>query len=209
MNTSAWFETHMIGSPIMAILRGHSVSKSRELAAQAWELGIAHVEIPVQNEQGLEALSAVAADGHARGAFVGAGTVDTVDKVREAVNAGADYTVAPGLDAEVVAASKTFGLPHLPGIATATEIHRARALGLSWMKAFPAESLGPSWFRTITGPFPDIRFVATGGLNADNAQSFLTAGARVAAVGSALADPSQVTRLAALVFDHTKGSERC
>ncbi|WP_238450847.1 hypothetical protein [Micromonospora sp. 4G55] len=60
-------------------------------------------------------------------------------------------------------------------------------------------SLGPPWLRAVAGPLPELRFVATGGIDAGNAADFLAAGARVVAVGSALSDPRQIDRLAALV----------
>lgn len=75
----------------------------------------------------------------------------------------------------------------------------AVSLGLTWVKAFPATWLGPGWFTHIRGPFPGVRFVATGGLHAGNVQDYLDAGVRVAAVGSALEDPAQLERLGALL----------
>jgi len=78
-------------------------------------------------------------------------------------------------------------------------VQAAMHLGLTWLKAFPASVLGTPWFRAMAGPFPDARFVATGGMDATNAGSFLEAGARVVAVGSALEDPAQLPRLAELL----------
>lgn len=72
------------------------------------------------------------------------------------------------------------------------------AAGLTWVKAFPAAWLGPSWFRHIRGPFPQVRFVATGGIDASNAAQFLSAGVRVVAVGSDLDDETQLDHLADL-----------
>ncbi|NEB81742.1 bifunctional 4-hydroxy-2-oxoglutarate aldolase/2-dehydro-3-deoxy-phosphogluconate aldolase, partial [Streptomyces sp. SID14478] len=104
-----------------------------------------------------------------------------------------------GLDAAVASASVAAGLPHLPGVATATDVQAARALGLTWLKAFPASVLGADWFRAMRGPFPEVPFVATGGMDAGNAAAYLSAGARVVAVGSALEDPAQLASLAELL----------
>ncbi|MEU6394124.1 bifunctional 4-hydroxy-2-oxoglutarate aldolase/2-dehydro-3-deoxy-phosphogluconate aldolase [Streptomyces sp. NPDC046939] len=185
--------------PVMAILRGLSPDRSVELAVRAWDLGIECVEVPVQDEAAGRALAAVVAAGRERGKAVGAGTVTSVERLERAVGAGAAFTVAPGLDAEVARASVAAGLPHLPGVATATDVQAARALGLTWLKAFPASVLGVEWFRAMRGPFPEVPFVATGGLDAGNASAYLDAGARVVAVGSALEDPDQLERLAALL----------
>src|SRR5699024_6847497 len=117
----------------------------------------------------------------------------------EAKRAGAAFTVAPGLDTTVVESSHTHGLPHLPGVATPSDIQCAQRLGLSWVKAFPASVLTPHWFAAMRGPFPGLKTVATGGMNATNAPEYLAAGASVVAVGSALEDPGQLSRLADLI----------
>jgi 2-dehydro-3-deoxyphosphogluconate aldolase/(4S)-4-hydroxy-2-oxoglutarate aldolase len=194
------FET-IFTSPIMAILRGFSPDETTRLAWIAWDAGIEAVEVPIGRPEHVAALRAAVGAGKAVGKQVGAGTVISVDQVHAAVRAGATYTVAPGFDPGVLQASTAAGLPHLPGVATATELQRAAAAGCSWVKAFPAMSLGPSWFRDIRGPFPDVKFVATGGITAQTAEEFLDAGASVAAVGSALSDPAQLPALAKIVID--------
>ncbi|MFJ4002357.1 bifunctional 4-hydroxy-2-oxoglutarate aldolase/2-dehydro-3-deoxy-phosphogluconate aldolase [Streptomyces sp. NPDC090023] len=193
------FDRTFARAPVMAILRGMPLEKSVELASRAWDLGIECVEVPVQSREAAEVLAAVAAAGGGRGKPVGAGTVTTAERLAWAVSAGAAFTVAPGLDAEVARASLAAGLPHLPGVATATDVQAARALGLDWLKAFPASVLGPAWFRAMRGPFPEVPFVATGGIDASNAAAYLAAGAKVVAVGSALEDPEQLRALTDLL----------
>jgi 2-dehydro-3-deoxyphosphogluconate aldolase/(4S)-4-hydroxy-2-oxoglutarate aldolase len=181
---------------IMAILRGLPAGETVEMACRAWDLGIRLVEVPVQTPDAMPSLRAAVAAGRERGHPVGAGTVISVEQVREVAASGAAFTVAPGLDPDVAAASAASGLPHLPGVATPSEIQRALRHGLTWLKAFPARALGPDWFAAMRGPFPQIHLVATGGIDARTVPVFLDAGARVAAVGSALADPAQVELLA-------------
>ncbi|MFJ8825590.1 bifunctional 4-hydroxy-2-oxoglutarate aldolase/2-dehydro-3-deoxy-phosphogluconate aldolase [Streptomyces sp. NPDC102467] len=187
------------GAPVMAILRGMPVDKTVELTVRAWELGIRCVEVPVQDKEAGRVLAAVVAAGAERGMPVGAGTVTSAERLDRAVAAGAAFTVAPGLDPDVARASVAAGLPHLPGVATPTDVQAARALGLTWLKAFPASVLGVEWFRAMRGPFPEVPFVATGGMDAGNAAAYLAAGARVVAVGSALEDPAQLPLLAELL----------
>jgi 2-dehydro-3-deoxyphosphogluconate aldolase/(4S)-4-hydroxy-2-oxoglutarate aldolase len=67
------------------------------------------------------------------------------------------------------------GLPHLPGVATPTEVQRAPAAGFGWLKAFPAAQLGAGWITAMHGPFPEARCVATGGIDLSNAAGFLSA----------------------------------
>jgi Entner-Doudoroff aldolase len=199
MDTGSWFDTAFDGRPLMAILRGFDPQRTVELACRAWDLGIEWVEVPIQSEDGVEALAAAVEAGRDRGMGVAAGTVTTRERVRRAADAGASFAVAPGLDPDVAAAGAEDGLPYLPGVATASEIQAAGRLGLRWLKVFPAAALGPQWIRMMLGPFPEARFVATGGADASNAKEFLDAGARVVGVGSALEDPAQLDRLAALL----------
>jgi 2-dehydro-3-deoxyphosphogluconate aldolase/(4S)-4-hydroxy-2-oxoglutarate aldolase len=181
---------------IMAILRGLPERETVDLACRAWDLGIGLVEVPVQTPDALPSLRAAVAAGRERGHRVGAGTVISIEQVGDVAASGAAFTVAPGFDPAVAAASAAAGLPHLPGVATPGEIQQALRNGLTWLKAFPASVLGTGWFAAMRGPFPQIRLVATGGMDAHTAPAYLAAGARVVAVGSALSDPAQVELLA-------------
>lgn len=197
--TNAEFDDLFAGRSLMAIFRGLGAARSLELARRAWELGIDVVELPIQSESDVEALAAVVEAGRAEGRLVGAGTVVATHHVELAASVGAAFTVSPGFDADIVRASIAAGMPPLPGVATPSEVQAAMALGLTWLKAFPASLLGTGWFRAMAGPFPDARFVATGGMDAANAGDFLDAGVRTVAVGSALEDPAQLPALAALL----------
>ena len=192
------FDTLLAG-PVMAVLRGLPPEETVRIARTAWQLGVAAVEVPIGRPEQVPALAAAVAAGRAEGRGVGAGTVLTVEQVAAARVAGAVFTVSPGFDPDVLRASLAADMPHLPGVATPTELHRAVAAGCGWVKVFPASALGPSWFRDIRGPFPDVRLVATGGITAATAADFLRAGADVVGVGSALSDPTQLPSLVALL----------
>jgi 2-dehydro-3-deoxyphosphogluconate aldolase/(4S)-4-hydroxy-2-oxoglutarate aldolase len=193
-----WFEQEFATTRVMVIMRGLGAEESLALAGRAWAAGVRAVEIPIQRPEDVTALNVVAAAATGRGLAVGAGTVVRVDQVDLARRAGAAYTVSPGVDEDVIRASLDAGLPTLPGVATASDIQRCAKLGLGWLKAFPAASLGPGWIKAMHGPFPDARFVATGGVTVATAPGFLAAGARVVSLGSALADPAAVTELSRL-----------
>ncbi|KQQ05529.1 MULTISPECIES: bifunctional 4-hydroxy-2-oxoglutarate aldolase/2-dehydro-3-deoxy-phosphogluconate aldolase [unclassified Rathayibacter] len=197
--TGSWFDGAFADSPIMAILRGTGTDRAVRLAETAWNLGIDSVEVTIQSAEDEEALREVVRRASAQGKSVGAGTVLTREQVRIASDAGASFVVAPGFDPSIVDEAEALGMPVLPGVATPGEVQLAYARGLRWMKAFPAEWLGVGWFGHIRGPFPDVRFVATGGLGAGNVSAFLDAGVRVAAVGSALEDPAQLALLAEIL----------
>jgi 2-dehydro-3-deoxyphosphogluconate aldolase/(4S)-4-hydroxy-2-oxoglutarate aldolase len=196
---AALFEEAFGRLPMMAILRGFDVARTVGISRRAWDVGIELVEVPVQDDTAVAALHAAVEAGAERGAVVGAGTVTTPERVEKAAAAGARFTVAPGFAPEVARASVDAGLPHLPGVATPSEVQRALAAGFSWLKAFPAAQLGPGWVRAMHGPFPEARFVATGGIGLGNAEEFLDAGVSAVALGSALSDPAQYARLPELV----------
>lgn len=198
-DSNIWFNQLFDSTPLMAILRGFGPELSIELATTAWDLGIGCVEVPIQSAEDIEALREVVAVGRERGKPVGAGTVVCLENIVQAQECGAAFSVSPGLDTDIVDASLAAGIPMLPGVATATEVQTANRYGLTWVKAFPASGLGPSWFTTMKGPFPHLNFVATGGLDSNNAAEFLHAGVQVAAIGSALSDPKQLPQLSLLL----------
>ncbi|MBY6414324.1 bifunctional 4-hydroxy-2-oxoglutarate aldolase/2-dehydro-3-deoxy-phosphogluconate aldolase [Rhodococcus sp. BP-252] len=189
---NSWFDQAFSPASVMAILRGFSPARTVELAQRGWDAGIACIEVPIQSPAAVAALVAVAEAAEKRGMMVGAGTVISTELVATARDSGASFTVAPGFDPVVAEASTAAGMPHLPGVATGSDLQSAAALGLGWVKAFPASVLGTEWFAAMKGPFPTMKFVATGGMNARNASDYLRAGADVVAVGSALEDETQI-----------------
>ena len=196
------FSDLLHGRPLIAILRGVAADDAVRISHAVWDSGIGRVELPIQTPEAIEALRAVAAAGAARGEVVGAGTVVNTTLVDVAVDAGAGFTVAPGLDEDVWQASLTAGLPHLPGVATATEVHRAMRLGAEWVKVFPAGALGPTWFTAMRGPFPQARFVATGAIDAGNVGDFLRAGVVAVGVGGSITQPGGVEAIVEAVRHH-------
>lgn len=192
-------ESLFSGRPVMAILRNMDPDKSVSLAEKAWDIGIELVEVPIQSSEAVASLTAVVEAGARRGRTVGSGTVITVEQVRISRDLGVGFTVAPGTDADVINFCRESNMLHLPGVASASEIQAALRLGCTTVKAFPATVLGVEWFKAMRGPFPEIAFVATGGIDALNAADFLAAGASTVAVGSALAEDTQLDLLGALI----------
>ncbi|WP_308407994.1 bifunctional 4-hydroxy-2-oxoglutarate aldolase/2-dehydro-3-deoxy-phosphogluconate aldolase [Streptomyces mayonensis] len=202
-----FFDRAFAGAPLMAVLRGYAPARTVELATRAWDLGVTQVEVPIQDAGAVASLHAAVAAGARRNRGVGAGTVTSPERVRAARRAGAAFTVAPGLHDDVIDLSLDLGLPHLPGVSTPTEVGRAQRRDLHWVKAFPAAQLGPGWVTALRAPFPELRVVATGGIDAGNAAAFLRAGARAVALGSALTDPAQLDRVVPLLPEHGTACE--
>jgi Entner-Doudoroff aldolase len=190
-----FFDRLFAGQRVMAIWRGLPADETVQLSEQLWDAGIDLVEVPIGQPGQEEALAAAVKAASSRGHSVGAGTVVSTGHVERAAAAGAAYTIAPGLNPAVLEASHAAGLPHLPGVATASEVGLARDLGCTWVKVFPASTLGPDWFKAMHGPFPEMRFVATGGVGPDEIDTYLKAGASLIGMGSALADPGNLAKL--------------
>lgn len=118
--------------------------------------------------------------------LVGAGTIRDLDQLAAARHAGASFGVSPVLDRVVLESALNDGLAFMPGAYTPTEVDLAWRSGATFVKLFPASSLGPSHIRELRGPLPEIETVATGGVDAANARSYLDAGAVAVGVGSAI-----------------------
>ena len=105
--------------------------------------------------------------------IVGAGTVINVQQVHDAVDAGAKFIVSPGSDPDVIAEAMKLGVPVTPGVVTPSEIMMGLKLGVKVFKFFPAESYGGlKTIKALSGPFPQIRFIPTGGINQANAAEY-------------------------------------
>jgi 2-dehydro-3-deoxyphosphogluconate aldolase/(4S)-4-hydroxy-2-oxoglutarate aldolase len=116
-------------------------------------------------------------------ALIGAGSVLLPEQVDAAVGAGARFVVSPGLEESVVQRTRESGALPLPGTATASDLMRARVLGLVVVKFFPAEPTGGlAMIKAIAAPFPGMRFVPTGGVNSGNLETYLS-DPRILAVG--------------------------
>lgn len=173
------------------------------LAAALIEGGLAAAEVTFRTPAAADALRAMAA---VPGMVVGAGTVLTPGQVEQAVDAGAQYIVIPGFDAAVVRRAQALGVPVFPGAATATEIQLALNEGLDIVKFFPAGPLGGvTMISALAGPFPQVRFIPTGGVSAATLPDYLAHKAVLAVGGSWMVraqlladrDFATVTKLAA------------
>lgn len=144
--------------------------------------GIRQVEVTLRTPAAVDALRALSG---LDGLLVGAGTVLDPEQVDAVVDAGACFVVSPGLSEGVLAACERRGVDAVPGVATATELMRARSLGLRTVKFFPAESSGgPGAIAAFSSVFPELRFVPTGGIGADRAADYAALPSVVAVGGS-------------------------
>ncbi|HEX4487848.1 MAG TPA: bifunctional 4-hydroxy-2-oxoglutarate aldolase/2-dehydro-3-deoxy-phosphogluconate aldolase [Terriglobales bacterium] len=119
--------------------------------------------------------------------LVGAGTVLDTESCRAALDAGAEFIVSPALDVEVVKLARQHGKITMPGALTPTEVLAAWKSGADFVKVFPCNSVGgPSYIRSLKGPFPQIEFVVTGSVTVENVSQFIAAGVTAVGVGESV-----------------------
>lgn len=105
---------------------------------------------------------------------IGAGTIINLEQAKKAIQAGAKFLVSPGLSVEVAKYAKEIGVAYYPGCVTPTEIMSALELGIDIVKFFPANVYGGlKALKALAGPFPQIKFIPTGGVDASNLAEFL------------------------------------
>jgi 2-dehydro-3-deoxyphosphogluconate aldolase/(4S)-4-hydroxy-2-oxoglutarate aldolase len=123
---------------------------------------------------------------------LGAGTVLDPETARAALLAGAEYIVAPTVNLEVIRLCRRYDKLVMPGAFTPTEILTAWEAGADIVKVFPADVLGPAFFKALRGPLPQIRLMPTGGVDLTTAAAFLKAGACCLGIGGQLVLPQAI-----------------
>jgi len=180
-------------SGVLAVLILESVEAAVPVARALLAGGVDCVELTLRTPVALEALRRIRAE--VPEMMVGAGTILTVEQVREAKAAGAAFGVAPGMNPRVVTAAREAGLSFAPGVCTPTDIELALEQGCRVMKFFPAElSGGLAYLRAIGAPFAHlgVRFIPLGGLGATNAEAYLREESVLALGGSWLATKAAI-----------------
>lgn len=117
---------------------------------------------------------------------IGAGTVLSAESAKQAVDAGAQFIVAPNLSEPVAEFCKKNNLAYFPGALTPTEIEKAWSSGATMVKVFPASQMGPNYFKLIKGPFDQIKLMAVGGISPKNIPDYFSAGASAVALGGSI-----------------------
>jgi 2-dehydro-3-deoxyphosphogluconate aldolase / (4S)-4-hydroxy-2-oxoglutarate aldolase len=151
--------------------------------------GIRIVEVTLDSEGALETIERLRANPELT---VLAGTVRTSADAEAAAAAGAEACVAPALVPETVERCRELGVPAVPGALTPSEIEAALALGVSLVKVFPGNLLGPGYVRGVLAPLAGAALMVSGGVNLSNAREFVDAGAVAVGVGSALTGAADV-----------------
>ena len=176
---------------VIAIVRGVSAQEAVEAAKALYEGGITLIEVTFNQkspETFVDTANAIRSIREQMGdkMLVGAGTVTTPELVQLAADAGAAYIISPDTDPLVIKKTRDLGLVSIPGAYTPTEAKQAYMAGADFVKLFPCVGNAPAYVKAICAPMNHIRFLAVGGVNADNAPDFLKAGALGVGVGGNL-----------------------
>jgi 2-dehydro-3-deoxyphosphogluconate aldolase/(4S)-4-hydroxy-2-oxoglutarate aldolase len=159
-------------SPVIPVLVLEGEADWASLAQAFVGAGLRVLEVTLRTPAALEAIRQMR---RVPGAIVGAGTVLNERQLGEAVEAGSQFIVSPGLTERLGKAVIETGVPYLPGVATAGDIMRGLDLGLDRFKFFPAEASGGiSALKAQSAPFGNVRFCPTGGIRPDNAAEWLS-----------------------------------
>ncbi len=178
-------------APVIPVLIIDDSARAAPLAEALFRGGLRALEVTLRTPAALDSIASMAR--MAPDIIVGAGTLLTPEDVHAAAAAGARFGVSPGFTDSLLDAAKDVGLPMLPGVATPGEAMRALERGLDVLKFYPAgPSGGPPVLAAWATPLPQLRFCPTGGINADNAASYLAVPNVVCVGGSWVAPRSAV-----------------
>src|SRR5437867_3197556 len=176
---------------IVAVVRSPDSEQLVEVARALADGGVSVVEITMTVPNALEVLRQVRT-GLGDRLLLGAGTILDPETARAALLAGAEYIVAPTLSLDVIRLCQRYDKLVMPGAFTPTEILTAWEAGADIVKVFPADVVGPAFFKALRGPLPQIRLMPTGGVDLTTAAAFLKAGACCLGVGGQLVEPTAV-----------------
>lgn len=175
----------LLETPLIAVLRAKQATDYDAVVEVLGQNGVRCVELTLSTPGTIDHLPALIE--HAgKELEIGVGTVTSVTDAQRAIDAGAKYLVTPVINLEIIALALKHRLPVFPGGLTPTELHSAWQAGATAVKVFPAQTVGPKYGSHLRGPFPDLRFVPSGGVGLDDIPAWLRAGATAVSLGGPL-----------------------
>jgi 2-dehydro-3-deoxyphosphogluconate aldolase/(4S)-4-hydroxy-2-oxoglutarate aldolase len=190
---SSEIEKRLRAVPVVPLVEANDPRVAVRTAQALVDGGLTIVEVVLRTEEAFQCLSAIIDS--VPDAVSGAGTVLNAEQAQAAVQAGARFIVSPGLDDGVVEIARKNKLPVYPGVATATELQRARNMGLRTVKFFPAGLAGgPAMLKALGSVFRDMSFMPTGGVSAANLADYLAVPSVIACGGSWLTPKTEIDK---------------
>jgi 2-dehydro-3-deoxyphosphogluconate aldolase/(4S)-4-hydroxy-2-oxoglutarate aldolase len=179
------------GVGVVAVVRLDDAAAGAEVARALADGGVTAIEVTMTVPNAVRLIADLSASlGH--GVLVGAGTVVDAGTAREVIAAGARFVVGPVFRPAVIDACHERDVPMMPGCFSPTEILAAWDAGADVIKVFPATALGPTFFKDIRGPLPQVKLMPTGGVTLANAGEWIRAGAVAIGAGTSLVDRKAV-----------------
>jgi 2-dehydro-3-deoxyphosphogluconate aldolase/(4S)-4-hydroxy-2-oxoglutarate aldolase len=176
--------------PIVPVLVINKVADALPIAEALLAANIRVLEVTLRTPAALDVISIIAKE--LPEAVVGSGTVTNRQQLQQSVDAGAKFAISPGLTTDLLQAGNEGNIALIPGISSISDLMDASDLGYDHLKFFPAEaSGGVNAFKSIGGPFPDITFCPTGGINLNNVRDYLAL-SNVACCGGSWLVPNSV-----------------
>lgn len=176
---------------IVAVVRSPDPGPLVEVVEALAAGGVTVAEVTLTVPHALDVIRAARAKLGAR-VLLGAGTVLDPETARAALLAGAEFLVSPTLNLDVIRLCRRYDKLVMPGAFTPTEVLAAWEAGADVVKVFPADVVGPAFFKALRGPLPQVKLMPTGGVDLTTAGAFLAAGAVCLGVGGQLVDPGAV-----------------
>ena len=179
-----------LACPLIPVVVIDRLDDAVPLAEALLQGGISALEITLRTPVACEALSAMKSA--LPDAVIGAGTVSSSEAYEAAVQAGADFIVSPGATDQLFKTAAAQTVPFLPGAVTGSEVLRAMEFGYATLKFFPAEAVGGApALQALSGPFPNVNFMPTGGVTPDNVANYFQL-ENVCAVGGSWLTPREL-----------------
>lgn len=173
-------------SGVIAILRAPDAERFEAVAEALHSAGITCIELTMTSRGALDALRRVR-ERLPEDVSLGVGTVLDVETVDAAVEAGAEYLIAPTVQDDVIARAREHGVPMIPGALTPTEILHAHRAGAAAVKVFPCGPVGgAAYVKALRGPLPDVPLIPTGGVSVDDVAALIAAGVVAVGLGAPL-----------------------
>lgn len=170
---------------VIAVIRGTTLDTIIPIAEALKAGGVTALEITMETPKALAIIEKLS-DEFGPEVLVGAGTVLDPETARAAILSGARFVFSPTVKKETIEMTKRYGIISVPGALTPTEMLTAYEYGADLIKVFPAAAMGPEYFKSISGPLPQIPLMPTGGIDINNTGTFIKAGAIAVGVGSTL-----------------------
>lgn len=179
--------TKMKEECLVAVVRAESKEQGEKVIDAIIAGGINFIEITMTVPGAVDIIKAMCDKYKSNeNVVIGAGTVLDPETARAVILAGAQYVVSPGLNPETVKLCNRYRVPMLPGVMTPTEAITALELGCDIIKVFPGNIVGPAAISSFRGPLPQGEFMPSGGVDVDNVDKWLKAGACAVGTGSNL-----------------------